>query len=283
MNYDIFTIKCFCELAKSRSFRITAKNLGRSTSAITQQINKLEEDLGVRVIERTKRNELTMAGQELLPLAHSFLYKYNEINKLFLLKNKNTIIKIGLADCFFLTGVDSVLTSLFSKIVNLEFNIESNTSISLLNNYNNFDLIIIKHDSVINHEDLRFSFPIKIVWACSKNLEIVDNGYLPIMISSDGCLYSKIAIDVLSRYNIEYKIEIKCSSIVLVDKLLKNSNCISIIPENNISQELKYCPNLPTLPPINMNILVKPNIFNRHLKIFQGLIDDIEDLLSSRK
>ncbi|QLL07599.1 LysR family transcriptional regulator [Mycobacterium vicinigordonae] len=58
-------------LADARSFTRAAEAMFVVQSALSQQVRRLEEELGVRLFERTTRNvSLTPAGESLLPLVH---------------------------------------------------------------------------------------------------------------------------------------------------------------------------------------------------------------------
>jgi len=57
----------FAEVAKQRSFTLAAKQLGMSKSAISQQLKRLEEDIGQQLISRhTRGMSLTATGEKLL-------------------------------------------------------------------------------------------------------------------------------------------------------------------------------------------------------------------------
>lgn len=57
-------IRCFLEVANCLSFTVAAKNLYMTQQAVTKQIAALEEDLGVKLFQRTTRSvTLTPAGQ----------------------------------------------------------------------------------------------------------------------------------------------------------------------------------------------------------------------------
>lgn len=57
----------FAEVAKQQSFTLAAKQIGMSKSAISQQLKRLEEDIGQQLLSRhTRGMSLTAAGEKLL-------------------------------------------------------------------------------------------------------------------------------------------------------------------------------------------------------------------------
>ncbi len=69
---NIEYLKTFQEIVRLGSFSETAKKLGISQPAVTFQVQKLEQELGVRLIDRSQRNiALTQAGKRLLKFAEA--------------------------------------------------------------------------------------------------------------------------------------------------------------------------------------------------------------------
>jgi DNA-binding transcriptional LysR family regulator len=87
MNMNLDYLKTFIEVIKLGSFSEVAKRFSLSQPAISFQIQKLEQDLGVRLIDRRQKNlTLTEAGQRLLAFAKAvdseYLAMINDIEHL---------------------------------------------------------------------------------------------------------------------------------------------------------------------------------------------------------
>ncbi|MGK3968393.1 LysR family transcriptional regulator [Sorangium sp. So ce118] len=67
MNLDLGDLDIFVAVARARSFRDAARATGRSASAVSEAVRRLEEQLGVRLLHRTTRSVApTEAGARLL-------------------------------------------------------------------------------------------------------------------------------------------------------------------------------------------------------------------------
>lgn len=67
---DLESLRCFVEAARTLNFRAASRVVGLTPAALGQRIQKLEEQLEVRLFHRTTRKvELTEAGLALLPQA----------------------------------------------------------------------------------------------------------------------------------------------------------------------------------------------------------------------
>ncbi|NTF31155.1 LysR family transcriptional regulator [Rhizobium skierniewicense] len=66
MHIDLNALSILCMVAEERNFRAAADRLGVTRSAVSQTIRKLEETMGIALVQRTTRSvSLTEAGQNL--------------------------------------------------------------------------------------------------------------------------------------------------------------------------------------------------------------------------
>ncbi len=67
-------------LAEAKSFTKAAEKMFVVQSALSQQVRRLEQELGVQLFERTTRTvSLTLAGESLLPLLHRVVAGIDQI------------------------------------------------------------------------------------------------------------------------------------------------------------------------------------------------------------
>jgi DNA-binding transcriptional LysR family regulator len=72
MHIDFLGIQAFLAIVETGSFQLAATQLNLSQTAVSHRMRKLEEALGVRLIDRTTRDvTLSEAGRALLPNARS--------------------------------------------------------------------------------------------------------------------------------------------------------------------------------------------------------------------
>lgn len=83
---DLFQLKCFVNVVDQRSFTKAAFEVSSSQSALSKQISKLEDELNVRLFDRSRRVvTLTPAGREFEPHARKLLADYDEMMALSLI------------------------------------------------------------------------------------------------------------------------------------------------------------------------------------------------------
>lgn len=80
MNID--TLKYVLALAEKKNYSITAYEMNISQSSLSKQISKLEDELGVKLFDRTTRHiRLTIAGSEFLRHAAKILHDIDEAER----------------------------------------------------------------------------------------------------------------------------------------------------------------------------------------------------------
>lgn len=74
MSLDLFSLRCFVEVARTRHFGNAARELYVSQAQLSKRIRDLEDELGAVLLDRTTRSvELTEAGAEALAEAREIL------------------------------------------------------------------------------------------------------------------------------------------------------------------------------------------------------------------
>ena len=100
-NFDMDALRSLCEGVELGSFAKAANRLGRSTSAISMQLRKLEEQAGVELLRRAGRGlELTPAGELLLGYARRILALNDEARGALVDAGIDGTVRLGLQEDF---------------------------------------------------------------------------------------------------------------------------------------------------------------------------------------
>lgn len=74
---DMRMLRCYVVVATELHFGRAARRLGIAQPAVSRTVRKLETELGVELLRRTKRSvELTEAGHVALVVGHEILQRY---------------------------------------------------------------------------------------------------------------------------------------------------------------------------------------------------------------
>ncbi|WP_138756389.1 LysR family transcriptional regulator [Paenibacillus sinopodophylli] len=97
---DIRTIKTFQTIIKHGSFQLAAAELKYGQSTVTMHIQKLEADLGIKLLERGKKIQLTEAGRLLHQNADFLLKNYDHLHStmLELSQGEAGVVRLGVME-----------------------------------------------------------------------------------------------------------------------------------------------------------------------------------------
>ncbi|MGE0416306.1 MAG: LysR substrate-binding domain-containing protein [Acetobacteraceae bacterium] len=104
-------LRAFVLIAEGSSFTEAANRVGRTQSAVSMQVKRLEEALGQRVLRRAKggATELTPHGQFLLSRARQILTLNDEVMSAFRAPQITGTVRLGTPDDYALTHLPPVL------------------------------------------------------------------------------------------------------------------------------------------------------------------------------
>lgn len=77
---DMEQLQCVLEIVRQGTFLDAAETLNRSQSSVSKSIQRLEQELGVPIFERTTRRvRLTPAGEDVVAYAQQIVKQYNSL------------------------------------------------------------------------------------------------------------------------------------------------------------------------------------------------------------
>lgn len=152
---NIKQIQYALEIAKTRNFTEAAKNMYVSQPSLSEQVNKLENELGFQIFVRRKGYPVTItwAGEEFLNKATSVTQKFKELQSLSKEYKQETTgtLRIGVLWTFGYTKIGKILNE-FRKIhpeIKLQFTVDVSASLMTKFKNNKLDLIFVTENPVV--------------------------------------------------------------------------------------------------------------------------------------
>lgn len=133
---EIKQLKYFLTLVKHNHFTIAADELCLSQSSLSKHIKALEEELGIKLIDRSTRNIcITPFGREFIEFSKKVLYEYEGINSK--IKNYKTLenekIRIGAVSNMNQYGITSMIASFQKCYPSIQIEIKQMKTKELIN------------------------------------------------------------------------------------------------------------------------------------------------------
>ena len=147
-NLDIDLLRAFATLVDTGSFTRTGELLGRTQSAVSVQIKRLEDQVGARLCDRSGRSVVpTPAGEQLLGYARRILSINDEAVGRLVMPPVRGTVRLGTAEEFATQFLSDILAE-FSRsfpTVTPEITVDSSAVLQSGVEAGLFDLVLVKH------------------------------------------------------------------------------------------------------------------------------------------
>src|SRR3954451_25310048 len=188
-------LKAFVAVADSRSFTRVGTQLNPGQSAVSMQIKRLEERLGVEHINRTKANvDLSAAREGLLGYQRLILTLNDEAVGKLRERKIEGVVRLGVMDDYGTLIVPPLLASFVACYPLVHVEMETGLTSSMPSRLGNtYDLVIAMHPEGSGEgEFLRRE---QAAWATGAFHRVEQQTPLPLALYPQGCLCRKWAIE----------------------------------------------------------------------------------------
>lgn len=248
-DLEIDLLRTFVAVAETGSFTSAGDILGRTQSAISQQIRRLEGIVGKSLFNRTSRAVVLSADGELL-LAHAYaiIARNDEALRLMTAPPIEGFLRLGVAEDFIPRQLP-VLLSRFGKAhpqVRLDLMTGLSTMLVEKLNAGDLDLVIAKRDA--QPHTGRVIWREKLVWIASPDFRPDVNGTLSLVALPVPCSYRRIMLDVLRAAQLPWRISCTVHSIMGLQAAVIGNLGLSVLGRSFLGPGLVEAPESLALP-----------------------------------
>src|SRR6195952_3816736 len=192
-------LKALVAVADQRSFTRAAAVLNRTQSAVSMQIKRLEDRLGVELFARTTVNvDLSSAGEGLLGYARRILKLNDEAVGRLRDHKVEGVVRLGVMEDYGSIVVPPLLARFVSGYPLIPFAMETGLTATMADRLGeSFDLVIAMHPQ--GRGDGEFLRREQAVWAAGASHPVEALDPLPVALSPHGCLFRKLAAEALDK------------------------------------------------------------------------------------
>ncbi len=272
---DLERIRTFLTVISHGSFKSAAKQLNKTPSALTMQLQKLEEQLGHQLMKRSNRGiELTEAGR--------ILTKHGEM----LIRANNILISElrsdELSGVFTFGSPSDYGPTLLQKllpIIRLEFPkiiprviLEPSRILRQRVKTGEIDIAIVARENGSDEGNLLWQEELN--WFGSTNHE---GDTLPISLLSSDCVLRDITLNALSSSKLNYQIVLESSSITSLKDAVDTSFSVALLPQSlalQLNEKRKSSIlGLPKVSPIEFAIITSSGLDERSKEKLQQRLE----------
>ena len=232
-------LEAFVAVADHRSFTRAAATLNRTQSAVSMQIKRLEERLGVALFHRTKVNvDLSSAGEGLLGYARRILLLNNEAVSRLREHRVEGLVRLGVMDDYGSVIVPPLLSRFAAGYPLIHVEMETGLTATMTNRLgDSFDLVIAMHpEGRGNGELLRGE---QAVWAASPSHPVEDMNPLPVALYPHGCLFRKWATEALDAARRPWRLAFVSHSLAAVESIAAQGLAVTVVKSGTFPSKLR--------------------------------------------
>lgn len=263
MSLDTVTLQCFLAVAETQSFTKAASRVGRTQSAISQQIAKLENLIEKQLITRGRQLSLTPDGELFLSYAKRIYELHRESLDRFKTPELQGELCFGLPEDFAAMMLSDVLVEFSRLHPRVMLNVECDLTLNLIERFhhNKFDLILIKTNEKNQIAEGVSVWNEPVEWVGKKELlpTLNEKAIIPLILSPNPCVYRGDVIEALNQHHLKWRLAYSSPSYAGKMAAVRAGLGITAIQRSMIPNYLDRLDDyfLPSLKDINVSLIKK--------------------------
>ncbi len=259
ISFDLDVLRTFVAGIELGSFAKAAERLGRSTSAVSAQLKKLEEQVGEPVLRKSGRGlALTLAGETLLGYARRLLSLNDEAAVAVRGVNLEGWVRIGLQEDF----GEHVLTTILGEFarahprVRVEARVSRNAELLDHVQSGRLDLALAwdSRNAALHSEPLG-KLPMTWIGPAADRMPCLAPGEpVPLVMFDAPCLMRAAATTALDRAGIPWRIAFTSAGLSGVWAAVGAGLGVTVRTQAGMPTHLRILDGLPRLPQIGLSL-----------------------------
>lgn len=249
---DLDQLRSFCAIAECGSFTEAARRIHKTQPAVSVQMKRLEERLGVVLLVRDAHGaRLTSAGDLLHVRARRMLQLNSEIAELFIDHPPAGRIRFGVPNDYAPKLLPAVLPGFSRAYPAIAVEVECFSTPLLIAGLQRgeFDLIVITEGVEDQYGELFRVEPLR--WVMDETGGALDEDVLPLACASPtGSSWRQDALGQLNRIGRAFRVVVASSDAAAIVGAIRSGLAVGYLPESGIVPGLRVVPESAGLPPL---------------------------------
>lgn len=252
MNLDLDLLRTFVAVADLNTFAAAAAAVCRTQSAVSQQMQRLEQLVGKELFARHGRNKLlTEHGIQLLGYARKILRFNDEACMSLMFSNLQGVLTLGASD----ESADTILPFLLNRISSvypklaLDVSVKRNAFMVEMLKENEVELVVTTHrPGQFDSLTLRTS---PTHWYCAAEYVLQKGEPIPLVLLDDPSPFRDMVLAALNEAGIPWRLAYVASTLPAVRAAVKAGLGVTARPVEMMSPDLRVLgqsEGLPSLP-----------------------------------
>lgn len=281
LNLDLDLLRTFVAVADLNTFAAAAAAVCRTQSAVSQQMQRLEQLVGKELFARHGRNKLlTEHGIQLLGYARKILRFNDEACTSLMFSNLQGVLTIGASD----ESADTILPFLLNRISSvypklaLDVRVKRNPMSSDQLQEDEVDLVVTTHRvQPFDYLTLRTS---PTLWYCAAEYVLQRGEAVPLVLLDEPSPFRDMVLNALNEAEIPWRMAYVASTLSAVKAAVKAGLGVTARPVEMMSPDLRVLSSaegFPILPETEYLLSRNPNSGNELAQVIFDAMEHYRD------
>lgn len=256
-NLDSEVLRTFVAVAEHGNVTHAAEALHRTQSAISVQIKRMEDGLGVKLFTREPRGmSLTTSGEKLISSARPILGALDRAAADLRADPIEGKVRVGIPDDYGSELLALVLADFAQRHPSVEVSIRCGFSVGFPKavERGELDLAVFACDHERSGGEILLEE--QTVWVGSANVALYKDDPLPVTLFDRECWWRDAAIDSLNGASISYRVAYSSESVAGIKAAIRAGLAIGVLARSTIEPTMKILGRKEGLPPLPSSNLV---------------------------
>jgi len=250
---DLELLRSFVSVVDAGGFTRAGERVHRTQSTVSQQIKRLEDDLGQQLLNRdAKEITPTEAGERLLSYARRLLSLAEEARDVVTRSHQDGAVRLGIPEDFAAYRLTRLLASFARARPGLRLDVRADQSLNLKRDLDrgDLDLALLKREA--GGKGAIAVWPERVYWVNSKNHPCNAKAEsVPLIFFPSGCLYRTRAIHAIEAAGRRWHMAYTSSSLAGIQAAVAAGLGLSILSEISIGADHHKLTAKDGFPPID--------------------------------
>jgi DNA-binding transcriptional LysR family regulator len=280
---DLELLKSFVSVVDAGGFTRAGERVHRTQSTVSQQIKRLEEDVGQLLLIRNGKDVTpTEAGERLLSYARRLLSLADEARDVVAQPGHEGAVRLGIPEDFAAYRLAKLLASCSRKGAGLRLHVRADQSASLKRDLERGELDLALFKRAAGEKGGIAVWPERVHWVASKTQSRdLGEGSVPLVGFPTGCLYRAGAIHALESAGRAWHMSYSSSSLAGIQAAVAAGMGLSILSEMSIQADHRVLTAKDGFAPINKTevaLMAAPNASSATLRLADRLAEFCENV-----
>jgi DNA-binding transcriptional LysR family regulator len=237
-------LRAFVTVVEQGSFARAAERLLRGQPAISLQIKRLEDRLGVRLLDRNPRRiSLTSEGEVVLDHARRILALHDDLLARVREPEVAGLVRLGAPEDFATSHLPEVLARFARAYPRVALEVTCELTLEIMGRFEagGLDLALVKRDQSTAGPGLQV-WREPLVWVGAERDMAARTGPLPLAVAPRPCVYRSRATGALDACGRGWRIAYTCASLAGVLAAVRAGLGVAVLPKEMVPGDLTLLP-----------------------------------------